>query len=258
MTRANLRRRRPSSPKQLPLEKGEPLYKALHDALRERISQGEFSPPAYFPSERELKNTYGVSEVTIRRAIANLSSEGLVETSRGRRTRIVSRVATTQYGATVQGIIEGIFQHSWNTETRILQTKVEKAGPEIARAMNLSPESSVHKTINVAKREGELFAYATTYMPIHIAGRLTLNGNSALPYVLQYERAGFKPRSGRQLLSACPAPRDAALALGTEVGDPMLKLVRTLVDEHDDAVEHVVAFFPWNRFEYYISLSDSK
>lgn len=258
MTSRNASGKSSSARLRFPLAKGVPLYKALFESLKKRIGEGEFSPPSHFPSERELKAAYRISEVTIKRAIADLASEGLVETSRGRRTRVVSRVATTQYGATVQGIIEGIFQHSWNTETTILHASVEEAGPDIARAMNLRPDAPVHKTINVAKRDGELFAYATTYLPAALADRLLANGLSALPYVLQYERAGFKPRSGRQLLSACPAPKEAAVALETDVSAPMLKLVRTLVDEHDITVEHVVAYFPWNRFEYFISLSDNR
>lgn len=255
---ARLARRSPLREAALGTDRAVPLYKALSNKLKERIRGGEFSQNSEFPSERELKAQYGVSEVTIKRAIAELATEGLVETSRGRRTRVVSRVATTQYGATVQGIIEGIFQHSWNTETRILFSEFEQAPDEVARAMNLPPNSVVQKTVNLARRDRELFAHATTYIPSDVASRLSAIGLSALPYLLQFERAGYAPRSGQQLLSACPAPDDVAEALETEARSPMLKLVRTLVDGRGSAVEHVVAYFPWNRFEYFISLSDSK
>ena len=50
-----------------------PLYKQMEDLLMERIASGEFQPGDRFPSVEELANEYGVSVVTVRRAIDNLS-----------------------------------------------------------------------------------------------------------------------------------------------------------------------------------------
>ncbi|WP_405582171.1 GntR family transcriptional regulator [Streptomyces sp. NBC_01190] len=59
-------------------------YKAITDALRRRITEGEFPPGASLPSEAVLRAEYGVARNTLRRALADLEGEGLLITMPGR------------------------------------------------------------------------------------------------------------------------------------------------------------------------------
>jgi DNA-binding GntR family transcriptional regulator len=59
-------------------------YKTITDALRRRITEGEFPPGARLPSEAELTSEYGVARNTLRRALADLEREGLLVTMPGR------------------------------------------------------------------------------------------------------------------------------------------------------------------------------
>src|ERR1700722_7052976 len=58
------------------LETGRFLYKSVSSALRERIDTGLYEPGARIPSVSELAAEFGVSTITIRRAIGDLSLEG--------------------------------------------------------------------------------------------------------------------------------------------------------------------------------------
>jgi DNA-binding GntR family transcriptional regulator len=59
-------------------------YKTITDALRRRITAGEFPPGAPLPSEAVLRTEFGVARNTIRRALADLENEGLLVTMPGR------------------------------------------------------------------------------------------------------------------------------------------------------------------------------
>jgi DNA-binding GntR family transcriptional regulator len=59
-------------------------YKTIAEALRRRITEGEFPPGAPLPSEAELRTEYGVARNTLRRALADLEQEGLLITMPGR------------------------------------------------------------------------------------------------------------------------------------------------------------------------------
>lgn len=61
-----------------------PLYGQVADLLKEEIASGKLS--GNFPTEDELGNRLKVSRVTIRKAMANLKSEGLIRSYRGRGT----------------------------------------------------------------------------------------------------------------------------------------------------------------------------
>ncbi|MCW8133402.1 MAG: GntR family transcriptional regulator [Planctomycetota bacterium] len=61
------------------LEPRRNLADNLADALRGLILAAEWTPNAYLPAERELCERYKVSRVTVRRSLARLVDEGLLE-----------------------------------------------------------------------------------------------------------------------------------------------------------------------------------
>jgi len=56
----------------------------IADALRKRIAAGDLPPGSLLPSEATLCSEYGVVRNTVRRALAALEGEGLIETLPGR------------------------------------------------------------------------------------------------------------------------------------------------------------------------------
>ncbi|MDQ0092227.1 GntR family transcriptional regulator [Paeniglutamicibacter psychrophenolicus] len=59
--------------------------------LRQRIEQGEFAPGARIPSESALVPHYGVSRMTVRRAIEALATDGLLFSRRGSGSFVTER-----------------------------------------------------------------------------------------------------------------------------------------------------------------------
>lgn len=60
------------------------MYQQLADRLAEAISGGEYEPGSMLPSETQLMKQYAVSRPTVRAAIAELRSMGLVFSQHGR------------------------------------------------------------------------------------------------------------------------------------------------------------------------------
>jgi DNA-binding GntR family transcriptional regulator len=65
-------------------EAGEPVWQQLAGILRGQIQRGDIAPGKLLPSTRTLMQTYGVSDGTVKRAIAKLREDGLVESVVGR------------------------------------------------------------------------------------------------------------------------------------------------------------------------------
>ncbi len=71
------------SPRQMP------LYAEIRDHIRRFIAtSGE---GAILPAERTLASAYGVSRITVRRAIQDLKAEGLVRSQRARGNLVARR-----------------------------------------------------------------------------------------------------------------------------------------------------------------------
>jgi DNA-binding GntR family transcriptional regulator len=64
-------------------------YLQLADILRERIRSGRYKPGDQMPSVHELVLETQLSDVTIRKAVGVLRSEGLVRTAPGRGVFVV-------------------------------------------------------------------------------------------------------------------------------------------------------------------------
>ncbi|MEL4318408.1 GntR family transcriptional regulator [Leifsonia sp. YIM 134122] len=69
------------------------VYKQIADDLRQRISTGELAPGDDVPTEGELAQQWNTSRGPIRNALAELRREGLIETTRGRPSKVVRRKA---------------------------------------------------------------------------------------------------------------------------------------------------------------------
>lgn len=67
----------------LPVRKLRPAYQQIADQIRELIMRGGILPGEQLPSEAQLSANFGVSRNTTREALRMLSSQGLVQTSRG-------------------------------------------------------------------------------------------------------------------------------------------------------------------------------
>jgi GntR family transcriptional regulator len=62
----------------LDFDGAEPLYRQLAAVLREQIRSGELAPNRPIPSKTHLRQLYGVSDSTVKAAIALLREEDLI------------------------------------------------------------------------------------------------------------------------------------------------------------------------------------
>jgi GntR family transcriptional regulator len=65
------------------VQRPQPLYEQIADALRADIRGGRYGPGDKLPSERELSERFEVSKVTARQAIVQLRAEGLISSRAG-------------------------------------------------------------------------------------------------------------------------------------------------------------------------------
>jgi GntR family transcriptional regulator len=61
----------------------EPIYRQLHDRLRELILEGVFAEGDALPSIREISSEHRINHITVAKALQMLVDEGLVEKRRG-------------------------------------------------------------------------------------------------------------------------------------------------------------------------------
>ena len=81
-----------------------PLYMQIYERLLDRIRDGTYHGGALLPPERELSGAFGVDRLTVRRALAIMADEGLVEKKAGLGTWIKKSPPDRPAGAGTRSI----------------------------------------------------------------------------------------------------------------------------------------------------------
>ena len=68
-----------------------PLHISISEKLRQQIEAGDYLPGEKLPSEHQLMEAFSVSRITVRRAVANLVSQGLAKAQQGRGVFVTPR-----------------------------------------------------------------------------------------------------------------------------------------------------------------------
>jgi GntR family transcriptional regulator len=226
-------------------------YQEIADDLRERLESGEFGAGRLLPSESELAGAYRASRVTIRRALEELRTEGLVDARQGfgwfaagdpLRQRL-ARLGTIEAQLTERGL---------HSERRILSFKVVSPPPEVVPVLGRGKVLEVER-LNLA--DGHPFARVTVWCPEPLARRMSRDQlEQHTFYDLLPAVAGRRLGGAVQTIGAAAAsPADAEL-LEVPVGSPVLVCRRVTSDADAKPVLVAVHVFPGLRTEFVADL----
>ncbi len=114
----------------------EPAYAQLVRLLRQQISSGVFRRGDRLPSEAAICSRYGVSPMTVRRAVNMLVDQGVVNTVQGRGT-FVKRLELGSSTFALDGF-QNFFRDKESTKVQLLTTRIVPASEVVAGAMAIS------------------------------------------------------------------------------------------------------------------------
>ncbi len=237
------------------------LYQQVYALLKGKIADGSWAIGDVLPSEKELAESLGISSFTCKRAFDSLATDGLIDRGRGKKTRVTSQQAlapplpTHLFGGALNGLIESVLAEAWNVEIEILDFCYMPAPLAVSEALGMGAHNVVQRTTNVGRRHGQLSGLVTSYLPEEIGRTFTQRDLTSTPRFVLLLRAGVQIGRAEQVLSARPANDEVATALEVEPGTSLLVLRRTVFDQTGQGVEHIEALFPWDRFEYRMSLT---
>ena len=232
-----------------------PLYHQVYVILRERIRNGSHRPGTRIPSEQKLAAAFGVSRITVKRAVDQLAAEGLVARHRGRGTTVLSRLETPPVQGSLNGLLENLLAMGLKTGVEVVDFAYERPPEEVRRALAHLEGEEVQKAVRVRSLDGEPFSYLTTYVPAEIGRSFGRRDLARSPLLSLLERCGVEVTSAEQTITATLADTDVARHLGVGVGAPLLSLTRVVRDQHGRPVEYINVLYRPDRYRYHMRLS---
>lgn len=226
--------------------RGTALHRQIFLVLRDEISRGLFAGGA-LPNEETLCERFGVSRITVRRALGDLAALGLVERRHGRGT-FVREAAMQARPPLSLSVIDSLRKTATETVVRVVEVVRTVPPADVARLLALPVgEKAVHALRVRSNRNGEPAMLTDAWVPTAIGRRATEAElkKKALYEILMAQGVKFG-RVVQEITATVADPHRAGL-LHTEVGAPLLKLVRLMHDMDERPVLHLTAYMASER-----------
>ncbi len=221
--------------------------------LRDEIANGVYSDSDLLPGEQRLAENFGVSRVTVRRALEALARDGLIVRRAGDGTRVRIQGGgplSADFTTLLPQLVE-----MGRTTARLLAFSYNAPPEPVREAMGLDAGTKVQIAVRVRLAEERPFSHLTTYVPEDIANNYSEGDLATTPLYQLLERSGVRIAGAQQTVSATLAAPDVAEALDVATGSALLSLRRLVRDDKGRGVEYLSALYRPDMFRLDMALS---
>jgi GntR family transcriptional regulator len=215
---------------------GVPRYEHIVRTISHRIASGVYSPGEQIPSGSQLCAEFGVSQMTVRRALSTLEDRGLVYGVAGRGT-FVKPAGLSDPDFRLDAV-EGKRPNE-PMEARLLSATMSRADARIAKMLQVEPGARVVHLRRLVSMAGTPALYHHEYI-LYDPRRTLVESQlqlTALEAVLDSDR-GQQFFGGELTISAVLLDASAAEALGQKEGDLALSLEHVFRDGESRPVSY--------------------
>lgn len=224
-----------------------PAYEQIKTHIRSHIASGAWRPDDPVPSEAALMAEFGLSRMTVNRALRELAAEGLVTRVKGSGTRVAALHPISSQ-LTIRDIHEEIAERGHTHGTRVILVAAEKADGETARQLGLRAGAKVFHTILVHLENGVPIQYEDRHVnPAVAPGYLEVDFTCITPTHHLLEHAPLTEAT--YSVEARLPDAEEAKALGIRRSEPCLVMRRRTVS--GTAVASIARqVYPGSRYRF--------
>jgi GntR family transcriptional regulator len=223
-----------------------PITYQLAQLLRAEIMRGTYPAGARLPTELQLVEDYGVSVITVQRALRQLEEEGLIERFRGRGTFVRESLTATAFNPS--SALELMFSDEFEAGTEIMEKKLVDTPEELRERF---ASDKVYEIRRVARTEGRPWSYSVHHVLPEFGKQMTLAQLRRYPmFRILREQFGLGLRNVEIKLESVTAPMYITRLLEIEPLSPVL-LFRGALFAIDGRLVHTPEiWFRGDRFQF--------
>ncbi len=203
--------------------------------------RGFYQPKAPLPKEDDLCMYFGVSKITVRRALADLKQQGLVERRHGRGTFVSQDIPDAHRLDALS------FLDAWKKtakETRVKVLGVEKRTPPgpVALQMRLDAGEAAVYCARLRYTGKTHLMVTEAWVPLALGKDITAADLRRLPLHGILLEQGVKFARVIEEVTAVSAEPTLAGLLQVEVGVPLIRVTRLIYDKADKPIQYMNIF----------------
>jgi GntR family transcriptional regulator len=226
---------------------GIPVYVQIRETLREEIARKVLKRGEKLPSEQELAIRFGVSRMTVRQSIAELTDEGLLYRRHGVGTFIGFPQLERDH-TRLTNSFDPAESKGNNTLPSLLSMDVVPAGPKVAKALFIKEDDLVFRIKVLGWANDVPITVHEAHVPHELFSQVIDKNLEVQNLWSLFEQCGYKVKRAVEHIEAREATKELAKLMAIEVGMPLLYKERTIYAVDGTPVEFTYCY---NRGDIY-------
>ncbi len=232
-------------------------YRRVMETLRERIETGQYQAGDRLPAETELATALGVSRPTLRQALAQLESEGLLNRVKGSGTFVAQPKLLHESTAFLAGYYQEAGKQHRLLRTEVLTLDVQRAG-KLGDKLAIPESAQLTRLVRRRRIEGfddgKPVVYTTVYVPYALFPDMAQQNFTDTSFYARLEARGLKVcHASRVLEVVVPSPEVTAM-LELSPFEPVIHVDSIGYDCRGRRVEYARSYYPAGSSRFLIEV----
>ncbi len=231
-----------------------PLYYQIIDLIEDKIRTEEWLRGSQIPTEKELCDFYGVSRITIRKAIEELTRSNRLIKIQGKGTFVAEQPIKQTLGS-IYSFSQEMEKQGKISSTRIISAEIVEADEKLSQRLNLNVGSKVIELKRLRLASEKPVMYERTYFDYNRYHRLLeYDLNKYGLYNVLQNQLKIKSTKAEERFRACELTTNEAKLLECEPYSYGLVVQRTLY-QNDEVVCWSSLVSKGDSFEFNVVLN---
>ncbi len=236
-----------------------PFYYQIEEGIRALIAQGLLKPGDMLPPEISLSRELGVSRITIRQALSDLTNAGLLVRQRAVGTFVAQpRRVVPFIRERLGSLTEEMAEQGLELQSRVLQQELITASGDIMYELEMKRPAKVVLIRRLRAINGIPLVLETAHHPYdRFPDLLTLNLSDCSIYDILDKRYDARPAAAHDRFVADLASGETARLLEVNEGSPVMRFKRTAKDRHGVPMEYSISIYRADQHQFSINYRES-
>ncbi len=235
--------------KGLQTDSSSPLYHQLMQRISADIERGTYPTGSRIPPEHELEQLYQVSRVTVRRALAELTNEGLLERKQGKGTFVAMPRGDVRL-KNLHSFHDSCRINKVNPSTDVILVREKAADAADTDELNLNPGGRVLETLRVRRADGIPVVLEKNHFSMAYAYLQDMDLTGSLYGLLR--EYGVEPKLAVHDVSLRFSSEKESKLLDIRAGTPLVCLHEVVYDQRGRPLHNSVQLIRGDQFVFRI------
>ncbi len=230
-----------------------PRYMQVMNYYIPLIKSGKLKEGDKMPTEEEICELFGISRITVRRALEGLQQGGYIYKQQGKGSFVMTKKTGFQLNH-LKGFTEEMKALGKEPSSEVLTFEIVSPGEKAAGILGIDINQKIYLLERLRLADGVPIAIERVHLPFYRFPTLrTENVSESLYEILKYH-FGCESYKGIQEIHAGMATEEEARLLQINPGSAVLHINRTTYEQEGTAYEYVESTYRGDQYQFTVTL----